>query len=360
MQRRLLEILVCPRCLGKLELGDTVLGEEEIIKGRLYCASCELDFAVENGVAIFGMEAVRKEERLKEINGENKWIISANELQAHFDFAQNSAKAGERIIRKLNGKTKEARMQQKLRVLDLGAGWGCFQSWQFAKHGFEVVAAELCPEFIMASDRVAKECFFERIVTDCVTLPFRDCSFDIVFCKELIHHVGNPMDLLGEMWRVSSSRGLIVIEEPCTPVWREKKNNAKTDPAAQVGITHYYYTYRDYLRYMKQIASKLEIDGTITIIDSRIHNILSSLQKLILAIGKVPFLRSFNLKMHLLFVGGSVDILGIKKQKCKAQKRKSRDVIAIEVEALNADQIEFYRRELIPEVFKVFKEHHKT
>ena len=135
------------------------------------------------------------------MNGENEWVFNANELQVHVDFARKSSQAGERTIRKLNDRTKKERIQRKLRVLDVGAGWGCFQSWQFAKHAFEVVAAELCPEFILASDYVVKKCFFERIVTDCTILPFSDCSFDIVFCKELIHHVGNPMELLNEMWR---------------------------------------------------------------------------------------------------------------------------------------------------------------
>ena len=272
----------------------------------------------------------------------------------HVDFARKSSQDGERIIRRLNDRTKKERIQRKLRVLDVGAGWGCFQSWQFAKHGFEVVAAELCPEFILASDYVVKKCFFERIVTDCTILPFSDCSFDIVFCKELIHHVGNPMELLNEMWRVSSPNGLIVIREPCISILLKK--HSKTDRASKVGITHHFYTYRDYISYMNRITSKLEIERDMKIIDPSRHRILNILQKPILAIGKLPFFRTIISKMHLIFIGGSVELIGIKKMEYKRQNLDNRDVIPIDIRTSNTQQIEFYRRELIPKVLKVFSE----
>lgn len=272
----------------------------------------------------------------------------------HVDFARKSSQDGERIIRRLNDRTKKERIQRKLRVLDVGAGWGCFQSWQFAKHGFEVVAAELCPEFILASDYVVKKCFFERIVTDCTILPFSDCSFDIVFCKELIHHVGNPMELLNEMWRVCSPNGLIVIREPCISLLLNKII-AKTDRASKIGITHHFYTYRDYISYMSRITSKLEIVEDMKIINPSRHRVLNILQKHILAIGKLPFFRNIISKMHLIFIGGSVEIIGVKKIVYE-RKLDNRDVIPIDIRTSNTQQIEFYRRELIPKVLKVFSE----
>lgn len=353
MKSKLLEILACPRCLGNLELREAVFEGEEIVKGRLYCSHCKLDFAIEEGAAVFGIETGYEEERFKEMNGENEWVFNANELQVHVDFARKSSQAGERIIQKLNDRTKKERIQRKLRVLDVGAGWGCFQSWQFAKHGFDVVAAELCPEFILASDYVVKKCFFERIVTDCTILPFSDRSFDIVFCKELIHHVGNPMDLLNEMWRVCSPNGLILIREPCISILL--KSIAKTDRASKVGITHHFYTYRDYISYMNRITSKLEIDGEMFVISPSSHHILNILQKPILVIGKIPLFRNIILKMHLIFIGGSVEIIGVKKIVYKG-KPGNRDVNPIDIQTSNTQQIEFYRRELIPKVLKVFSE----
>jgi uncharacterized protein YbaR (Trm112 family) len=152
-----MKIIACPKCLGSLELKDEVSETEEIINGRLYCSGCKLDFIIKDGVAVFGIEARNIEDRFREINGENRWVFSEIELQEHVDFAKKSSQAGERMIRKLIERLKKKR---KLRVLDVGAGWGCFQSWQFAKHGFEVVATELCPEFILASNCGPEDVFF--------------------------------------------------------------------------------------------------------------------------------------------------------------------------------------------------------
>jgi 2-polyprenyl-3-methyl-5-hydroxy-6-metoxy-1,4-benzoquinol methylase/uncharacterized protein YbaR (Trm112 family) len=350
-----MKIIACPKCLGSLELKDEVSETEEIINGRLYCSGCKLDFIIKDGVAVFGIEARNIEDRFREINGENRWVFSEIELQEHVDFAKKSSQAGERMIRKLIERLKKKR---KLRVLDVGAGWGCFQSWQFAKHGFEVVATELCPEFILASNCGPEDVFFERIITDCVTLPFSDGSYDIVFCKELIHHVNNPMDLLSEMWRVCSPNGLIIIREPCAPILL-KKILAKKDQASKVGITHYYYSYRDYVRYMNRITSELEIDGEVNIISSSRHYILHTLQKLILTIGIIPFCRNFIIKLNLIFIGGPLEVIGTKKREYMKHNLDNRDIIPIDIRTSDVQQIEFYRTELIPKVLKVFSETYK-
>jgi predicted small secreted protein len=58
-------------------------------------------------VAIFGIKAENEEERLKEMDGENEWIFSANEIQAHIDYARKSSLNGEKLIRKLKDRTKK-------------------------------------------------------------------------------------------------------------------------------------------------------------------------------------------------------------------------------------------------------------
>lgn len=361
MKTKLMEILVCPRCLGKLELRDEVFEKDEIIRGRLCCLNCKLNFSIENGVSVFGIKAEDEKERLKEINGENEWVFSANEIQEHIDFAINSSYAGEQVIRKIQEITKKERLGQKLRVLDVGAGWGCFQSWQFSRHGFEVVAAELCPEFVLASDCVAKDTFFERVVTDCTTLPFGDCCFDVVFCKELIHHVGNPKDLLNEMWRVTNSNGLIIIREPCTSILLHPIIIAKEDDALRVGITHYYYTYKDYINYMNQITSILHIERDISIINPKRHSILNILQKPVLTIRKLFFFRNIISRMYLIFIGGSVELIGIKKMNLRIRDKSlnRREVIPINIRTSNTQKIEFYQMELIPKVFNIFNKIYK-
>jgi hypothetical protein len=131
--------------MGNLILSDEILEKDEIVRGKLHCPICKLDFAIEEKVPIFGIKRGDEEERLREMKGENEWTSIANDIQAHIDFAKRSSQVGERIIQKLDYRTKKGQASPKLRVLDAGSGWGSFQAWQFTMHGYEVVAAEMCP-----------------------------------------------------------------------------------------------------------------------------------------------------------------------------------------------------------------------
>ncbi|KAF5437615.1 hypothetical protein C5S35_03230 [Candidatus Methanophagaceae archaeon] len=58
-----------------------------------------------------------------------------------------------------------------------------------------------------------------------------------------------------------------------------------------------------------------------------------------------------------IVIGGSIELIGIKKMEYKCGKINSRDVITIDVRVLNIQQIACYMRELIHDVFKVFSKH---
>jgi uncharacterized protein YbaR (Trm112 family) len=46
MKRELMDILACPVCKGKLELGVEERKEEEIITGSLYCPRCDVNYPI--------------------------------------------------------------------------------------------------------------------------------------------------------------------------------------------------------------------------------------------------------------------------------------------------------------------------
>jgi ubiquinone/menaquinone biosynthesis C-methylase UbiE len=53
----------------------------------------------------------------------------------------------------------------------------------------------------------------EKLIQGSATmLPFKDNSFDIVFCSGLLHHVKGPIDVILEMKRVSNK--YVVLCEP--------------------------------------------------------------------------------------------------------------------------------------------------
>ena len=46
MKRELLDILVCPVCKGKLEIGVDEENETEIVTGSLYCPKCAVRYPI--------------------------------------------------------------------------------------------------------------------------------------------------------------------------------------------------------------------------------------------------------------------------------------------------------------------------
>jgi hypothetical protein len=123
---------------------------------------------------------------------------------------------------------------------------------------------------------------------------------------------------------------------------------SRTNRALKTGITHYFYSYRDYMGYMGKITSEFEIERMI--LPLTIHQMVSHLPNPI-----------FNLisNLYITLIGGSLELTGVKKTDYKRQNVDNRDVVPIDVQKSNVQQIKFYREKLIPEVLKVFSETHE-
>ncbi len=50
MKRKLLDILACPLCKSDLELEVEEEKEDEIIKGKLVCKKCKVEYPIEDGI----------------------------------------------------------------------------------------------------------------------------------------------------------------------------------------------------------------------------------------------------------------------------------------------------------------------
>lgn len=366
MRNELIEIMACPTCLGRLELRDAQYetGQAEILRGKLCCARCGYDFAIEKSVPMFGMAAENSAEMRSEMDGEIKWEFTS-EIESHIKWAQTSALAGEIIISNL--KRKLGLKEGRLKVLDVGAGVGAFHSWQLSKHGFEVVATELCPEFLSSIDYLTKDVFYDRVIADCTLLPFKDCSFDVVFCKELIHHIENPMRLLSEIWRVLRPNGLIAITEPCTSILLNKDKSLKSDRARGMGISHYRYGYADYVKHFKKVASSIDVDGEIIPLQSPRFPFITGIQKHLsepfnhVGQSRSASLKKLILKMQFILIGGVVELIGYRRGKYEPEKH---DRIVIPIDAgrleLHPQEMTFYRESLIPKLLNVFSEIHES
>lgn len=99
-------------------------------------------------------------------------------------------------------------------ALDLGAGRG-IASYALARDGWDVTALEPDPSAIVGSGAI-------RSLADAVdmnidvkedwgeALPFSDKSFDIVLCRQVLHHARDLQSLVNEVARVLKPGGLMV------------------------------------------------------------------------------------------------------------------------------------------------------
>jgi len=50
MRRTLMDILCCPVCKGELVLSVEKEDEQEVLEGRLHCASCSVFYPIHEGI----------------------------------------------------------------------------------------------------------------------------------------------------------------------------------------------------------------------------------------------------------------------------------------------------------------------
>ncbi len=97
------------------------------------------------------------------------------------------------------------------RFLDVGCGLGYF-SQRAANLGAKVIGVDIGKKLIeKAKQRVPKGKFFIASASD---LPFKNESFDIVLCTEVIEHVDNQRKVLSEIFRVLKKGGVFAITTP--------------------------------------------------------------------------------------------------------------------------------------------------
>lgn len=109
-------------------------------------------------------------------------------------------------------------------ILDLGCGPGTITvdlavtSLSPAGHitGVETAAAAESGVLKQAADLAAARNVSDRVSFvegDGNKLPFPDATFDVVFCHQVLQHVGDPVGVLKEMARVAKKGGIVTARE---------------------------------------------------------------------------------------------------------------------------------------------------
>lgn len=137
------------------------------------------------------------------------------------------------------------------RFLEVGAEKGHLGIHLRNRYGIKGVCTDLSVDtFHMATpivrERMGAREMPPRASADVHALPFRDDSFDLVFCFSSLHHFYSPHDALGEIKRVLRSGGTFFCSwEPMSPVvGRKEVCTSEVD----WGVFENNYTYFQYRR----------------------------------------------------------------------------------------------------------------
>ena len=98
------------------------------------------------------------------------------------------------------------------RVLDLGCGTGFFLA-ELERLRPGAVGLDISHAMLRVSEQYVPGA---RLVTaDAERLPFKDRSFDTVFCKGSLHHTRDHVRFLENCRRALAPEGVLIMSEPC-------------------------------------------------------------------------------------------------------------------------------------------------
>lgn len=104
--------------------------------------------------------------------------------------------------------------QEDKNALDIGAGRG-ISSYALAKDGWKVTALEPDPSYMVGAGAIKQLCNENvldiRVIESAAeSLPFADCSFELVYTRQSLHHVNDLEAFCSEVKRVLRPGGLFL------------------------------------------------------------------------------------------------------------------------------------------------------
>lgn len=227
-----LSLFRCPACRADQPLA--------ISPESLDCAACNRSYPRVGGAVIVGVNRTNDSDKMEELVAELKCANEVYDDGTHLEFLRSWAPKTEQLADELVGRNCNG-----VTVLDLGAGCGEL-SWQFTRRGARVCAVELVPSHVFCAGILSEDRYFDRVVSDIDLMPFTDSSFDLVLCKEILHHCENLKTLAFQISRVLKPTGLMVALEPCLGLRGDAAARRGDAALREMGLHHYYRRLNDY------------------------------------------------------------------------------------------------------------------
>lgn len=141
-------------------------------------------------------------------------------------------------------------------VLDLGAGRG-IASYAFARDGWDVTALEPDPSEIVglgAMKQLISQTGVDFRIVDAwgELLPFEDNAFDVVYCRQVLHHARDLNQLISEMVRVLKPGGTFLATREHVLQHEDQLDQfLATHPVHQRAGGEHAFTLRAYMHAMR-------------------------------------------------------------------------------------------------------------
>jgi len=237
-----LGLVKCQQCLGDLRYGD----------GAFACDKCSLRYPVRQNLIFMGYDRKEQEHINKIILTESAHQTNLDEIDKHYDFAQPSFKLS--LI--LANMAKNDIESDGAVALDVGCAGGPTGKI-LSESGFNTYRCELDPNSLFSGLHWKHKNlqFGKHIVCDTQWLPFPNESADLVFCKELVHHIADFAPFFREVNRVLKNNGVFILAEPSI--------NYRDRLAQILGLSqdkhygHHYQVNSAYLKSLKESSFQL-------------------------------------------------------------------------------------------------------
>ncbi len=280
MKMELVELICCPQCRSALTLQDGQ-GQTEIQSGTLRCDRCKSSYRIKGEMPFLYVDDERWAVKDREAEG---WIAMSREdgaydsiLDIDYSFVLPYYPSGTwlTVAPFFDAAIGEMALTGSETILDLGAGQG-WASKYFAIRGCRTVAIDMFPDDRIGLGRgkaIMDQAgvYFERVIGDSEDLPFKDETFDIVFCNSSLHHAVDMGKAVKQVARVLKDGGRFLAIEPIIPLGQKETDAQEHIREVSYGIVEsrrnllqfYWYLWRAGLRRLStNNLSTLNVDDT--------------------------------------------------------------------------------------------------
>lgn len=197
MQRKLLEILVCPACKGDLTCIDARVEDCDIPAGSLTCSACAKEYPIRDGIPRF---------------------VQSDDYASSFGYQWNHFRKEQ--IDSFNGTTLSAdrfwtetgwtpQMMKGKWVIDAGCGAGRFLDIASQAEA-DIVGIDISSAVDAARANLEGRMNVHFVQASIYELPFREGTFDLCYSIGVIQHTPDPRESLRAIGRLVKAGGQLV------------------------------------------------------------------------------------------------------------------------------------------------------